>query len=164
MPWTTCRPPRCTALGWRWRALPSCRRRPVRRQLPADPVKGKHFQSVKIAAEIAAADSLIVVSHFKGHLPAGFSGAIKNLGMGCAPAAGKAEQHSAKPIFNADICSGCGSCRDGCPKRAITVQKKISAIDYEEMHGMRQVPARLPNACHGLRLACGRPALHGEDR
>lgn len=99
------------------------------------PVKGKHFQSVKIAAEIAAADSLIVVSHFKGHLPAGFGGAIKNLGMGCAPAAGKAEQHSAKPIFNADICSGCGSCRDGCPRQAITVQKKISAIDYERCTG-----------------------------
>ncbi len=58
----------------------------------------KHFRIVKIAAEIASANSMIVVSHFKAHLPAGFGGAIKILGMGCAPALGKAEQHSAKPI------------------------------------------------------------------
>jgi uncharacterized protein len=90
----------------------------------------KHFRHVKIAAEIASANSMIVVSHFKAHLPAGFGGAIKNLGMGCAPSLGKAEQHSAKPIFNAKICSGCRSCMEGCPQRAITVEKRISAVDY----------------------------------
>jgi uncharacterized Fe-S center protein len=52
-------------------------------------IEGRHFQSVKIAGDIVAADSLIVLSHFKGHLLSGFGGAIKNLGMGCAPAAGK---------------------------------------------------------------------------
>jgi uncharacterized protein len=90
----------------------------------------KHFQSVMIAGEVASADSMIVVSHFKAHLPAGFGGAIKNLGMGCAPALGKAAQHSAKPIFNANLCSGCRSCMDNCPNKAVTVEKKISAIDY----------------------------------
>ena len=30
-------------------------------------VYGKHFDSVKIASDIVAADSLVVVSHFKGH-------------------------------------------------------------------------------------------------
>lgn len=94
-------------------------------------VPGKHFQRVKIAGEIAFADSMIVVSHFKAHLPAGFGGAIKNLGMGCACPLGKAEQHSTRPIFNADICSGCGTCGDNCPKHAITVRKKITAINYD---------------------------------
>jgi uncharacterized Fe-S center protein len=83
-----------------------------------------------IAGEIASSNSMIVVSHFKAHLPAGFGGAIKNLGMGCAPALGKAEQHSAKPIFNAELCSGCRACMDNCPKQAITVEKRISAVDY----------------------------------
>ena len=91
----------------------------------------KHFRSVKIAREIASANSMIVVSHFKAHLPAGFGGAVKNLGMGCAPALGKAEQHSAKPIFNAELCSGCRACMDNCPNQAITVEKKISAISYD---------------------------------
>ena len=90
----------------------------------------KHFRQVKIAGEIASANSMIVVSHFKAHLPAGFGGAIKNLGMGCAPALGKAEQHSARPIFNVELCSGCRACMDNCPKQAITVEKRISAVDY----------------------------------
>ncbi len=91
----------------------------------------KHFRRVMIAQEIASADSMIVVSHFKAHIPAGFGGAIKNLGMGCSCALGKAEQHSAKPIFDSDLCNGCRSCMDGCPQRAITVDKKISAVDYD---------------------------------
>src|SRR5512138_100694 len=49
----------------------------------------KHFTEVSIAGDIAAADSLIVLSHFKGHNPAGFGGAIKNLAMGCAAPEGK---------------------------------------------------------------------------
>ena len=53
------------------------------------PVQGKHFSSVKIAGDIAAARSMIVLSHFKGHEVAGFGGAIKNLAMGCASPAGK---------------------------------------------------------------------------
>ncbi|MDM7912407.1 MAG: DUF362 domain-containing protein, partial [Methanotrichaceae archaeon] len=94
-------------------------------------IDGKHFQSVKIAGEITAADSMIVVSHFKAHLPAGFGGAIKNLGMGCAPAAGKADQHSTRPIFNAEMCSGCAACAKSCPASAISVGKRIESIDYE---------------------------------
>lgn len=93
-------------------------------------IDGKHFSSVKIAGEIAAADSMVVVSHFKAHLPAGFGGAVKNLGMGCAPASGKADQHSTRPIFNAEMCSGCGSCQEICPQSAIKVNKRITSIDY----------------------------------
>jgi hypothetical protein len=74
---------------------------------------------------------LIVVSHFKAHLPAGFGGAIKNLGMGCATAQGKAEQHSAKPIFNAELCLGCQACQENCPHQAITVEKRITGVDYD---------------------------------
>ena len=89
----------------------------------------KHFRRVLIAGEIARASSMIVVSHFKAHLPAGFGGAVKNLGMGCAPAAGKSEQHNARPIFNAELCSGCRSCAEVCPAGAIVVEKKITAVD-----------------------------------
>lgn len=90
----------------------------------------KHFREVKIAGEIARADSMIVLSHFKAHLPAGFGGAIKNLGMGCAPAAGKSEQHSAKPIFLAELCVGCRACEENCPVGAIDVEEKITSVDH----------------------------------
>lgn len=98
-------------------------------------INGKHFQSVKIAGEIASANSMIAVSHFKAHLPAGFGGAVKNLGMGCAPAAGKADQHSTRPIFNAEMCLGCGFCKEICPANAIKVDKKITSIDYDACLG-----------------------------
>ena len=45
----------------------------------------KKFKSVKIGADIAAADSMIVMSHFKGHIVAGFGGVIKNLAMALCP-------------------------------------------------------------------------------
>lgn len=48
-------------------------------------IAGKHFTRVKIAGDIVRADSLVVLSHFKGHELAGFGGAVKNLAMGCAP-------------------------------------------------------------------------------
>ena len=90
----------------------------------------KHFREVKIAGEIARADSMIVLSHFKAHLPAGFGGAIKNLGMGCAPPAGKSEQHSAKPIFHLELCAGCRACEENCPVGAIKVEEKITSVDH----------------------------------
>ena len=45
-------------------------------------INAKHFEKVRIAADIYNADSLMVMTHFKGHEMAGFGGAIKNLAMG----------------------------------------------------------------------------------
>lgn len=98
-------------------------------------INGKHFRSVKIAGEIAAANSMIVFSHFKAHLPAGFGGAIKNLGMGCAPAAGKSDQHSAKPIISQELCMGCKSCAENCPVSALIVKEKISSVNLAVCQG-----------------------------
>ena len=85
------------------------------------PVEGKRFQSVKIAGNILAAESMIVLSHVKGHDTAGFGGAIKNLAMGCAPPRGKAEQHAARPCLESGNCIGCGMCTMVCPQAAMTV-------------------------------------------
>ena len=71
----------------------------------------KHFASVKLAGGILSAPSMIVMSHFKGHGLAGFGGAIKNLGMGCAPGAGKMDQHrGVLPSIHETGCVACGVC------------------------------------------------------
>lgn len=95
----------------------------------------KHFSEVSIAGDIAAADSMIVMSHFKGHIVAGFGGAIKNLAMGCAPPEGKRAQHNARPFTIPERCTGCASCIKVCPKDAIAVKKKKSVIDHRRCIG-----------------------------
>ena len=40
-------------------------------------------------------DSLLVLSHFKGHMMGGYGGALKQLSIGCASSAGKSRIHSA---------------------------------------------------------------------
>jgi uncharacterized Fe-S center protein len=98
-------------------------------------IEKKHFNSVSIAGDIALSDSMIVMSHFKGHIVSGFGGAIKNLAMGCAPPEGKRAQHNARPFTIADRCSGCGTCAEVCPKTAITIITTKSVIDRDACIG-----------------------------
>ena len=94
-------------------------------------IEKKHFTTVTIAGDIALSDSMIVMSHFKGHIVAGFGGAIKNLAMGCAPPEGKRAQHKSRPFTLPDRCSGCGTCVEVCPKTAIMIKKEKSVIDQD---------------------------------
>lgn len=98
-------------------------------------VYGKHFDTVKIASDIVSADSLVVVSHFKGHEVAGFGGALKNLGMGCASNEGKREQHTTRPYVIEDKCVTCGSCINACPEFCIAIEGKCIGIDIERCMG-----------------------------
>lgn len=94
----------------------------------------KHFEQVKIADAIAQADSMLVLSHFKGHALAGFGGAIKNLAMGCAPARGKKEQHQANFMVSGEKCTACGQCISHCPEDAIVWQKDASKKHAHIIH------------------------------
>ena len=90
----------------------------------------KHFKKVKIASDIEESDSMLILSHFKGHGMSGFGGALKNLAMGCAAVPGKIEQHEiTKPIIT-DSCNACGVCVGECPVYALYLQNKKSQIDY----------------------------------
>ena len=85
----------------------------------------KHCRTVKFGTAAQQASSIIVVSHFKGHLMTGFGGALKNLGMGFGSRSGKLEMHKlAHPTVNQEICTGCGSCATSCPQSAISIVKK----------------------------------------
>ncbi|HWR60451.1 MAG TPA: DUF362 domain-containing protein [Clostridia bacterium] len=83
-------------------------------------INKKHFDKVKIAKEIESVSRMIVLSHFKAHETAGFGGAIKNLAMGCAPAAGKQQQHSVMKPRVSRKCVGCETCLRYCPVSAIS--------------------------------------------
>ncbi len=92
-------------------------------------IKGKHFQAVKIASDVARADALLVLTHVKGHELTGLGGALKNMGMGCGSRAGKLAMHSDVRPYVSDKCIGCGTCLGWCPVTAIKVTEKKATID-----------------------------------
>lgn len=78
--------------------------------------------SFEVAKEIYESTHLVIMSHVKGHIQAGFGGAIKNLGMGGVTKGTKRMiHHMSIPRFSAEKCDLCGSCAEACPYHAITV-------------------------------------------
>ena len=57
---------------------------------------GKWFQEMHVGKNLLNYDSLLVLTHFKGHTKGGFGGSNKNIGIGCADGrVGKKEIHTA---------------------------------------------------------------------
>ncbi len=49
------------------------------------PVKGgNHFKEISVGKHMLNYDSMVVLTHFKGHAMGGFGGSLKNLAIGCA--------------------------------------------------------------------------------
>jgi len=102
--------------------------------MPIDILDGEQGQDTtiingcKIGAGIKKYDSLIVISHFKGHIAAGFGAAIKNVGMGLGSRAGKLDMHAGiSPVVN-DKCIGCSKCINACDAKAISLTKDKKAL------------------------------------
>lgn len=113
----------------------------------------EHVKTAWIAADIAEAGAYISVAHFKLHELAGFGGAIKNTGMGCASRRGKLAQHSnISPKIKSKKCIACGDCIGRCAQNAISlneIEGKVRAvIDAEKCVG-----------CADCILACRQGAI-----
>ena len=73
--------------------------------LVLDIPKGRVIQKNYVGKDIVNYDSMLVLSHFKGHPMGGFGGALKQLSIGCASSFGKAYIHGAgvpEDIWTAD--------------------------------------------------------------
>ena len=101
---------------------------------------GEYCKTAKIGAAIADADIIISMTHFKGHEQTGFGGALKNIGMGSASAAGKKEIHSSsQPVIVEENCTACSQCVNYCASKAITLNKnKKAEIDRAKCIGCGQ--------------------------
>ena len=74
-------------------------------ELKLDIKNGKHIKENYVGKNIENYDSILVVSHFKGHPMGGYGGALKNLSIGLASSYGKAYIHGAgepEKIWTAD--------------------------------------------------------------
>ena len=99
-------------------------------------VNKKRFKTCKIGKEFSKYNQIIVTAHFKGHMMAGFGGAIKQLGMGFASRGGKLAMHlGIKPKIKESACTKCGECKENCPVDAITINEKKSFIDHDKCIG-----------------------------
>lgn len=64
---------------------------------------GKQIKKNYVGKHLSNYDSMLVLSHFKGHPMGGFGGALKQLSIGCASSAGKSYIHSAGKVTDQDI-------------------------------------------------------------
>lgn len=104
----------------------------------------KHFKKVNIGSAVFHADSLIAVSHFKGHEATGFGGVLKNIGMGSGSRSGKQQMHSGLlPRIKEEKCLACGKCLKWCPGNAITLSGR-AVIDYERCIGCGECTVTCP--------------------
>ena len=99
---------------------------------------GRHLKYDIVGSHFPEYDFVVVLSHFKGHAMGGFGGAIKNLAMGCAPQAGKIDQHGRNVVIYPK-CIGCGQCVPLCPRNALSLEKaekgRHAVIDKERCIG-----------------------------
>lgn len=114
-----------------------------------DGENGEEFVEIngyKIGKGIERYDSMVVLSHFKGHMAAGFGGAMKNLGMGLGSRAGKLHMHSqVMPSVLTDKCIGCGVCVEKCNAGAIAIESGKAVIDQKKCEGCAMCIAVCPN-------------------
>jgi len=108
-------------------------------------INKKHFTTFKIGKAFLDYNQLIILSHFKGHMLAGFGGAIKQLSMGHAAKGGKLAMHlGEKPHIVSRKCQQCDICKTRCNEEALNIGKK-SWIDREKCVGCGACMAICPH-------------------
>ena len=71
--------------------------------LELDVPNGKILKKNYVGKNLANYDSMLVLSHFKGHAMGGYGGALKQLSIGCASSAGKSVIHSAGKVSDQKV-------------------------------------------------------------
>ena len=65
---------------------------------------GFHLDKDIVGKNLDNYGSVLILSHFKGHVMGGFGGALKNIAIGIASSAGKAYIHSAGTTTDTELC------------------------------------------------------------
>ena len=104
---------------------------------------GPLLGSIAVASAIHDAPAMVVCTHTKGHINAGYAGAIKNLAMGCVSGRHRLEGwqrgrgamhcHGEHGIgWNPEICVFCDQCREICPLHSIEFRDGAFTYDRDE--------------------------------
>jgi len=104
---------------------------------------GELLGEIAVASAIYDAPAMIVCSHIKGHIQAGYAGAIKNLAMGGVSSVhreggwkkgrGQMHCHGEVPItWDIETCVYCQQCENVCPKEAISFPDEKFSYDMKK--------------------------------
>lgn len=94
--------------------------------------EGKRIQTNYVGAHLSNYDSMLVLTHFKGHPMGGFGGSLKNISIGIASSYGKAYIHGAgdaEKIWTADHDSFLESMADAAKSILNYFEEKIAFIN-----------------------------------
>ena len=119
---------------------------------------GKRIQKNYVGKNITNYDSMLVLSHFKGHPMGGYGGALKQLSIGVASAYGKAYIHGVgKPeeFWTSDRNSFLESMADAAGSVMEFFGNKIAYINGQHVRGLRLLrqgrgPLHEGHRCSGL--------------
>ncbi len=102
----------------------------------AGPILGE----IAVASVIHDVPAMVVCTHTKGHINAGYAGALKNLAMGCVSSRhrhqgwkkGRGGMHCHGELslqWNPEICTFCEQCKNICPLHAIDFKDGVFVVD-----------------------------------
>jgi uncharacterized Fe-S center protein len=103
---------------------------------------GEILGEIAVASLIHDAPAMVVCSHVKGHINAGYAGAIKNLAMGgvsgshrhCGWKCGRGSMHAlgeGKFVWDEEKCAFCYQCEEVCPLDCIDFKEEKFAANDE---------------------------------
>ncbi|HSW62835.1 MAG TPA: DUF362 domain-containing protein [Dissulfurispiraceae bacterium] len=104
---------------------------------------GEILGEVAVASAINDVPAMVVCSHVKGHIQAGYAGAIKNLAMGAVSSAhrhcgwkcGRGAMHAigdGRLVWDAEQCTFCFQCQEICPLDCINFADGEMRYDNEK--------------------------------
>ncbi len=103
---------------------------------------GEILGEIAVASLIHDVPAMVVCTHVKGHIMAGYAGAIKNIAMGgvssshrhCGWKCGRGAMHTigeGKLVWDRDKCILCFQCEDVCPLDCIVFKDNTFSYDDE---------------------------------
>jgi hypothetical protein len=104
---------------------------------------GEIISEIAVASVIYDVPAMIVCSHVKGHIQAGYAGAIKNIAMGgvsskhreCGWKCGRGAMHTVgegKLIWDHEKCEVCHQCEEICPLETIKIENELFSYKEED--------------------------------
>jgi uncharacterized Fe-S center protein len=104
---------------------------------------GELISEIAVASVIHDVPAMVVCSHVKGHIQAGYGGAIKNIAMGgvsskhreCGWKCGRGAMHTmgeGKLVWDKERCELCYQCEEVCPLETIKFENELFSYKEED--------------------------------